>query len=430
MTEVHAAHHSAGGGDTKLAPRGGVSHVVGDTGRAAVGTDHPALLADTVARYGPREAAVFVAQDKRFTWNELAAAVDDLAAGFLALGLEKGDRIGIWSPNRWEWLVTQFATARIGLILVNINPAYRLSELDYALNKVGCKALVTAASFKTSDYLAMLATLAPELATAEPGKLEAARLPHLRIVIRMGEEPSRGHAELRRRARRGRPGGARAARRDLGVARPRRRHQHPVHPRHHRRAEGRDAHAPQHRQQWQPGHRGDELRPGRPALHPGAALPLLRHVDGHARLRHARARRWSFRARASTRGATLGAVAAERCTGAVRRADHVRRDARPSRLRALRPVEPAHRHHGRRALPDRGDEAGHRADAHARGDHRLRHDRDQPGVVPEPRRRSAGEARLHRRPHPSACRGQDRRRRRARSCRSASRASCARAAIR
>ena len=97
----------------------------------------------------------------------------------MLVGLVKGDRIGIWSPNRWEWLVTQFATARIGLILVNINPAYRSTELEYALNKVGCKALVTAASFKTSDYLGMMRALAPELATAEPGRLKAARLPHL-----------------------------------------------------------------------------------------------------------------------------------------------------------------------------------------------------------------------------------------------------------
>ena len=115
---------------------------------------------------------MFVEQDKRFSWTELAEAVDALAAGLLALGLKKGDRIGIWSPNRWEWLLTQFATARIGLVLVNINPAYRLTELEYALNKVGCRALISAVRFKTSDYLGMIETLAPELATAEPGRLE------------------------------------------------------------------------------------------------------------------------------------------------------------------------------------------------------------------------------------------------------------------
>ncbi len=104
---------------------------------------------------------MFVEQQKRYSWNDLSREVDAPASGFLALGLKKGDRIGIWSPNRYEWLLTQFATARIGLILVNINPAYRISELEYALIKVGCVALVTAASFKTSDYLKTLHELAP-----------------------------------------------------------------------------------------------------------------------------------------------------------------------------------------------------------------------------------------------------------------------------
>ena len=86
-----------------------------------------------------------------------------------------GERIGIWSPNNAEWVVTQFATAKAGLILVNINPAYRLAELEYALNKVGCRALVTATSFKTSDYVGMINTLAPELRHARPGHLDAAK---------------------------------------------------------------------------------------------------------------------------------------------------------------------------------------------------------------------------------------------------------------
>mgnify|MGYP000045812873 CR=1 FL=1 len=142
-----------------LKPVGGKSHVVGDTSRPLLELTIPQLLARAVAINGSREAAVFVEQDKRFTWDEFAETVDQLAAGLLALGLRTGERIGIWSPNRWEWLVTQFATARIGLILVNINPAYRLAELEYALNKVTCKALITAAKFKTSDYLGMLQTL-------------------------------------------------------------------------------------------------------------------------------------------------------------------------------------------------------------------------------------------------------------------------------
>ena len=181
-----------GASGTFIAPPDGKAHVSGDRSMPLLDKTIPELFSETVSKYATLDAAVFVGQDKRFTWSELSDAVDALAAGFLALGLEKGDRVGIWSPNRWEWLVTQFATARLGLILVNINPAYRLTELEYALNKVGCKALVTAAKFKTSDYLGMIETLAPELATAEPGKLKAKKLPSLKIVIRMGDDSSPG----------------------------------------------------------------------------------------------------------------------------------------------------------------------------------------------------------------------------------------------
>lgn len=181
-----------GASGTFIAPVDGRAHVSGDRSVPLLDKTIPELFSDTVSKYATLDAAVFVGQDKRFTWSELSDTVDALAAGFLALGLEKGDRVGIWSPNRWEWLVTQFATARIGLILVNINPAYRLIELEYALNKVGCRALVTAAQFKTSDYLGMIETLAPELAKAQPGKLKAKTLPSLEIVIRMGEDNSPG----------------------------------------------------------------------------------------------------------------------------------------------------------------------------------------------------------------------------------------------
>ncbi|RVC83521.1 AMP-binding protein [Mesorhizobium sp. M4A.F.Ca.ET.022.05.2.1] len=190
MNATNLRGRSASG--TFIAPVSGKAHVSGDNSVPLLDKTIPELFSDTVAKYATLDAAVFVGQDKRFTWSELSDTVDALAAGFLALGLEKGDRVGIWSPNRWEWLVTQFATARIGLILVNINPAYRLTELEYALNKVGCTALVTAASFKTSDYLGMIETLAPEIATATPGKLNAKKLPALKIVIRMGEDNSPG----------------------------------------------------------------------------------------------------------------------------------------------------------------------------------------------------------------------------------------------
>ena len=143
-------------------------------------------LDQAAQRWGDREALVSPSHDVRWTWKEFAQRVDALAAGLLALGLERGARIGIWSLNRPEWTLTQFAAAKAGLILVTINPAYRLSELEFALAKVGCSAIVTATAFKTSNYMAMLNTLLPELAKAAPGDLHAARLPQLRAVIQIG----------------------------------------------------------------------------------------------------------------------------------------------------------------------------------------------------------------------------------------------------
>jgi fatty-acyl-CoA synthase len=122
-----------------------------------------AVLEEAAARWGEREALVVPHQNIRWTWRQLDEAADRLAAGFVHLGLAPGERIGIWAPNRYEWVVTQFASAKAGLILVTINPAYRTSELEYALNKVGCKALVLAPSFKTSDYAAMLEQIRPKL---------------------------------------------------------------------------------------------------------------------------------------------------------------------------------------------------------------------------------------------------------------------------
>jgi fatty-acyl-CoA synthase len=158
------------------------------------GTANAPLLGDTIgrcldqaaARWSDREALVSPSHDVRWTWKEFAERVDAVAAGFLALGLERGARIGVWSLNRPEWTLTQFAAAKAGLILVTINPAYRLSELEFALAKVGCAAIVTATAFKTSNYMEMLNTLLPELAASPPGELQAQRLPQLRAVIQIG----------------------------------------------------------------------------------------------------------------------------------------------------------------------------------------------------------------------------------------------------
>ena len=138
-------------------------------------------------RYPEREALVVIHQDIRWNYKQYQLEVDRLATGLLALGVEPGDRIGIWAPNCFEWCLTQFATAKIGAIMVCINPAYRLYELEYALNKVQCKAIITAERFKSSDYLGMLRELAPELDRCDPGELQSEKLPHLDTVIRMGE---------------------------------------------------------------------------------------------------------------------------------------------------------------------------------------------------------------------------------------------------
>src|SRR5580700_11260082 len=135
-----------------------------------------------VDRFGERDALIVRHQRFRWSYRDLRQRVDAFAAGLLALGLLPGERVGIWSPNNAEWVVAQFATAKAGLILVNINPAYRVAEIEYALNKAGCRALITAARFKTSDYAAMLGELMPELSGAVPGELCAAQLPALRLV--------------------------------------------------------------------------------------------------------------------------------------------------------------------------------------------------------------------------------------------------------
>jgi len=168
------------------------SYVHGVSTMPLLGKTIGANLERAAARWPDREAVIVCHQDVRWSYAALNGTVDRLAAGLLALGLEPGQRVGIWAPNSIEWVTTQFATAKAGLILVNINPAYRLNELEYALNNVGCSALITADSFKTSDYIAMLRELLPELDWAEPGALESERIPGLRSVVRLGEARTAG----------------------------------------------------------------------------------------------------------------------------------------------------------------------------------------------------------------------------------------------
>jgi fatty-acyl-CoA synthase len=146
-------------------------------------------LFDQTAHQFPNNDALIVShQNIRYTYRQFKQVVDQCAKSFLALGVQKGERVGIWSPNRAEWTVTQFATAKIGAILVNINPGYRLHELEYALNQSGCSVLVIADKLKTSNFTQMMFDLAPEWKNCKIGALHSKKLPKVHSVIRMGDD--------------------------------------------------------------------------------------------------------------------------------------------------------------------------------------------------------------------------------------------------
>jgi fatty-acyl-CoA synthase len=158
-----------------------ISYDHGVSTRKLIGETIGNFFDRTVEAHRDREALVVRHQNVRWTWGELGRRVDDLAAGLLTLGLERGDRVGIWAPNRYEWTLAQFATAKAGLVLVNVNPAYRRAELEYAMNKVECRALILAPALKTSNYLEIASDL-----------VKAGKLPHLKHVIRLGAEKTPG----------------------------------------------------------------------------------------------------------------------------------------------------------------------------------------------------------------------------------------------
>ena len=175
-------------GDDHLRPQGPLSYVAGTSDDPLKYMTISQLLDRACARHGGRTAAIFAENKLSLSWYDLRERSNDVAVGLLALGIGRGDRVGIWAPNRAEWLYTQFGTARIGAILVNINPAYRSSELEYALNKVGCKALIMARRHRSSDYVEMLRTVAPEI-DREANLLQAAKLPKLKHVVVLDDGP-------------------------------------------------------------------------------------------------------------------------------------------------------------------------------------------------------------------------------------------------
>ena len=150
------------------------------------------LFDETASRFADNEALVSRHQGLRFTYQQLNDRVDELAIALLGFGTKKGDRVGIWSPNNAEWVLTQFATAKVGAILVNINPAYRVSELEYALNQSGVSLLITARQFKTSDYHWMIGQLVPEIRNlpriGPDEEIRAARIPALRRIVTLADD--------------------------------------------------------------------------------------------------------------------------------------------------------------------------------------------------------------------------------------------------
>ncbi len=141
-----------------------------------------------VDRFPDNEALVVKHQNIRWTYSELSEKINGCARAFIAIGIQKGDRVGIWSPNRFEWVVVQIATAKVGAILVNINPSYRNHELKYALNQSGCTAIVIADQFKTSNYTQIMIDLLPEISQIEGKTLESPELPNLKSIIRLHQD--------------------------------------------------------------------------------------------------------------------------------------------------------------------------------------------------------------------------------------------------
>ncbi len=155
------------------------------------------VLKSALESQGDRLAVAFPECSIRLSFRELDAEVERVARGFVSWGMRPGDRVGIWAPNCVEWILTMFAAARAGLILVNLNPAYRAGELEFALSRTSCRALVFAHVFKSSDYYAMLRSLLPELACAQPGALATERLPQLRLLCQIGSVPGSGCISFR-----------------------------------------------------------------------------------------------------------------------------------------------------------------------------------------------------------------------------------------
>lgn len=178
-----------GDADAARRPQGGLSYVAGPTDDALKFITIAQLLDRACTRHGAATAAIFAGVARTLTWHDLRRRADDVASGLLALGIGRGDRVGVWASNRPEWLDVQFGTARIGAILVTIDPACQAFELEQALRKVACKALILARGPAPADQVAVLRALAPEIDRAGQG-FSAARLPDLRHLVMLDDQPA------------------------------------------------------------------------------------------------------------------------------------------------------------------------------------------------------------------------------------------------
>ncbi|XP_039083886.1 medium-chain acyl-CoA ligase ACSF2, mitochondrial [Hyaena hyaena] len=164
-------------------PVGGLSYIQGLTRQRLINKTVGQCLEAIAQRVPDREALVIPQENVRLTFAQLKEEVDKAASGLLSIGLNKGDRLGMWGPNSYAWVLMQLATAQAGIILVSVNPAYQPTELEYALKKVSCKAVTFPKQFKTQQYYNILKQICPELETARPGALKSQRLPALTTVI-------------------------------------------------------------------------------------------------------------------------------------------------------------------------------------------------------------------------------------------------------
>ncbi|CAL8274095.1 unnamed protein product [Lota lota] len=166
-------------------------HIPTVTSSYVHGTSSTSLRSSTVGqcleaavhRWPDREAVVIPQEGVRKTFAQFQEDVDKAAAGLFALGLNRGDRLGVWGPNMYEWILFQYATAKAGIIMVSVNPAYQLKELEYTMRKIQCNAVVCPTRFKTQEFCQMLREICPEINTAVSGRIQSSRLPDLRMVI-------------------------------------------------------------------------------------------------------------------------------------------------------------------------------------------------------------------------------------------------------